>query len=69
MSEIEKIKRYIEREKLSASVKYDMNMSECMALSKQVYEGMMGQIEVIALAFDYGRAKGYRAGKEKVQCG
>lgn len=69
MSEVEKIRRYIEREKVSASVRYDMNMKECMELSKQVYAGMIEQAEVIALAFDYGRAKGYRAGKAEAQRG
>lgn len=69
MSEIEKIKRYIEREKLSTCVKYDMSMAECKALSTQAYEKKISQLEVIALAFDYGRAKGYRAAKAEAQRG
>ena len=56
MSEIERINRYIERTKVKESVKNEMKASEWISISKN---GSV--LEAIALAFNYGRAKGYRA--------
>lgn len=56
MSEIERIKRYIERTKVKESVKNEMKASEWISISKND-----SVLDAIALAFNYGRAKGYRA--------
>lgn len=63
MSEIEKMKRYIERTKMNAPTAYGMNMHEVFELSKQAYGCGELPIEIIDLAFNYGKAKGYRAAK------
>lgn len=65
MSEIEKMKQYIERTKMgqSKSGPYQMNMKEALELAHQVIESVDFPIEVITLAFNYGKAKGYRAAK------
>lgn len=64
MTEIEKMKRYIERTnmKLSRPTSYAMNMSETFELAHKA-RGNNLPVDVISLAFDYGRAKGYRAAK------
>ena len=54
MNNVEKIRRYIERSGEKFPKSYDMNMSELEALA------MMGKLEALALAFEYGRAKGAR---------
>ena len=65
MSEIEKMRRYIERTKMRTSDTgpYKMNLMEAFELAHKAldYHGL--PIEVISLAFDYGKAKGYRAAK------
>lgn len=65
MSEIEKMERYIERTKMSASTTslYKMNMLEAFELAYQALECRDLPIEAISLAFNYGKAKGYRAAK------
>ena len=69
MSEIEKMKRYIERTKMSASTTslYKMNMLEAFELAYQALECRDLLIEAISLAFDYGKAKGYRAAQAKMK--
>lgn len=67
MSEIEKMKRYIKRVKLGKG--YDMNMVEGLELSKAAYEAKDLPLETIVLAFNYGRAKGYRAAKAEARRG
>lgn len=59
MTEIEKMKKYIERTKLniSATRPYQANAKEILAISD------MPSFDAINLAFAYGRAKGYRAAK------
>ena len=59
---IQKIQRYIERTNVKPGVqnKYQMVLSEIIALKEQADESI---IDTICLAFDYGRAKGYRAAK------
>lgn len=63
MSEIKKIRRYVEREKISQNHRYNMNMIEGLELSKAAYESKDLPLGIIVLAFNYGRAKGYRAAK------
>lgn len=68
MTEIEKIQQYIKRTnmKLSDPYRYAMNMSEARELAHQARDNDL-PIEVISLAFDYGRAKGYRAAKKEAR--
>lgn len=56
----ERIERYIERTRLpySLSVRYDCYPQELIALLVE-----NRPFEAMALAFSYGRAKGYRAAK------
>jgi hypothetical protein len=63
MSEMEKMKRYIERTKMNVSKGYSMNMLEGLELSKLAYEASDLPLEIIVFAFKYGKAKGYRAAK------
>lgn len=64
MSEIEKIQRYIERTtKFPDGTPYQMNLQELFGLSHMSEGDVVG---AICLAFDYGRAKGYRAAKAKL---
>lgn len=58
MNEIEKIKAYIDRAKQSANRAYSLSTSEWIAIRNNCSE-----LDGIALAYEYGRAKGYRAGK------
>lgn len=67
MSEIEKMKRYIERTKMDMPTAYSMNILEAFELSKQAYVCGDLPFEMISLAFNYGKAKGYRAAKAKVR--
>lgn len=60
MSEIEKIQRYIEKTGFE-DTRYSMNYHEASTLARRAKEE---PFEMIALAFDYGCAKGYRAGKK-----
>lgn len=62
MSEIEKMKRYIERTKMkdTGTGVYKMNLCEAFALAHEANEPI---VDMIALAFNYGKAKGYRAAK------
>lgn len=63
MSEIEKIKRYIERTKVSNADSYKMNVCEVFELARQAKCGVNEAFSVIETAFNYGKAKGYRAAK------
>lgn len=54
MNDVEKIRRYIERTGEKFPKFYDLNMVELEALKN------MGKLEALALAFEYGRAKGAR---------
>ena len=62
MSEIEKMKRYIERTRMNKADNYCLVYGEAVELLKTATD-VNGMFEVISLAFDYGRAKGYRAAK------
>lgn len=63
MSEIEKMKRYIERTKMDigSTSPYQLGTRQAFAVSD------MPTIEAIFLAFNYGKAKGYRAAKKEVR--
>ena len=65
MSEIEKMKRYIERTKLniSAASPYQMSTRELFATST------LTVFDAVNLAFKYGQAKGYRAAKAEGRTG
>lgn len=69
MSEIEKMKRYIERTRMSIKnpLQYAMNMREAFELAHMVGTGDALSIEAISMAFNYGKAKGYRAAKAEVR--
>ena len=64
MSKIEKMKRYIERTKMNGAYNYCLVYSEAVELLHTATD-VNSMFEVIALAFDYGKAKGYRAAKAK----
>lgn len=68
MTEIEKMQRYIERTKMKekSPTSYAMNYSEAAELAHKA-RGSNLPIEVISLAFEYGKAKGYRAAKAEVR--
>lgn len=67
MSEIEKMKRYIERTNLKEGDRYYLDMREAFELAIQARESNDFPLEVINLAFKYGKAKGYRAAKAEVR--
>lgn len=54
MTGIEKMCRYIERTGVKFPVAYGMDIGELDSLRK------MGIFEALVLAFEYGRAKGFR---------
>ena len=58
MTEIERIKRYIDKYGAPSNPRYDTSVKEVFALAQG-----MGVIEAISMAFNYGKAKGYRAAK------
>lgn len=58
MSEIEKMKRYIERTNTGELSRYELGLLEVQALRRESV-----QADALYLAFLYGRAKGYRAAK------
>lgn len=64
MSEIEKMKRYIDKYGAPSNPRYSMSMREVLAVA---YE--LGEIDAVNLAFVYGQAKGYRAAKAEVRKG
>ena len=64
MSEIEKMRRYIERTKMNGAYNYCLVYSEAVELLHTATD-VSSMFEVIALAFDYGKAKGYRAANAK----
>ncbi len=69
MSEIEKMKKYIERTKMpiSQTSGYQMNVEEAFELCYQAWRCPDLPMEMISLAFKYGQAKGYRAAKAKMK--
>ena len=65
MGEIEKIQRYIERTviPLTLGVRYGCRMNELEAIALESRH----PLEAVLLAFKYGKAKGYRAGKKAAE--
>ena len=63
MSEIEKMQRYIQRTKLNDNDRFYLDMREAFELAMQARNSQDFPLEVINLAFKYGKAKGYRAAK------
>ena len=60
MSEIEKMQEYINKRESGSfpqGTRYQMNLGELLSLSH------MSPTDAVCLAFEYGRAKGYRAAK------
>lgn len=68
MTEIEKIQRYIERTGINTrpTSPYSITWPEAAALAVRTQDSDL-PIEVIALVFNYGMAKGYRAAKAEVR--
>lgn len=66
MSEIEKMKRYIERTKMDKNYRFCMNFKEAVELSHMMRDTAI-PAEIISLAFDYGKAKGYRSAKAEAR--
>ena len=64
MSEIEKMRRYIERTNMNKADNHCLVYREAVELLHTATD-VSSMFEVIALAFDYGKAKGYRAAKAK----
>lgn len=66
MSEIEKMKKYVNNTKVNAD-RYQMNVNEALALAHHA-QGVDGlPLDAVMLAFKYGQAKGYRAAKAEVR--
>lgn len=63
MSKIEKMKRYIERTKMGKAENYCLVYGEAVELCHTARDDYDSLLEIIALAFDYGKAQGYRAAK------
>lgn len=63
IEKIQKIKRYITRtsSKFQQGTPYQMNLGELFTLAHMTAKDTVG---AICLAFDYGRAKGYRAAEQ-----
>lgn len=66
MSEIEKMKRYIERTPISEKTahNYAIGSTEIGAFFDEIERD---RFNAICIAYNYGRAKGYRAAKAKVR--
>lgn len=60
MDTIQAISNYIRREKIRNAKYYQMNLHELMELNKLGYTSPQ---EALCIAYEYGRAKGYRAAK------
>ena len=63
MTEIEKMKRYIERTKMDKNDRYYLGHVEVFAMLEKAHQNGDFPLDMIALAFNYGKAKGYRAAK------
>lgn len=63
MTEIEKMRRYIGRTNLAKNDRFYLDMAEAFELAIQARQSDDLPLEIIALTFNYGKAKGYRAAK------
>lgn len=57
MTNVEKMRRYIERTGAKLPAAYQMSMSEMMELHRMADKT---PIDALCLAFEYGQAKGFR---------
>ena len=67
MSELERIQRYIARTGMNKNGKCCLMLQDTVAL---LHKGLASEddlFETILLAFDYGRAKGYRAARREAK--
>lgn len=64
MDTIQTIIAYIRRSKIRNAKRYQMNLYELMELNKL---GHTSPQEALCIAYDYGRAKGYRAAKAEAR--
>lgn len=67
MSEIEKMKRYIEQTKLDQNDGLYLSWLEVGELAKTAIRTKDDAITAVALAFNYGKAKGYRAARKEAR--
>ena len=67
MSEIEKIRKYISNTQMDPNERFYMSMLEAFELAHKALTMDDFPLEVINLAFKYGKAKGYRAAKAEVR--
>ncbi len=67
MSEIEKMKQYIERTNTNKADRYYLNYCEAVELGRKMRESDGSMLEIIGLIFEYGKAKGYRAAKAEAR--
>lgn len=63
MTLIKRMQRYIEKSKLPENARYEIRIAEVSELHMLSVEM---PIMAVNLAFDYGRAKGYRMAKAEV---
>lgn len=68
MTKIEKMEQYIKKTASSKDYKYCLVLGEIDELGRRVRD-TNGLFEVISLAFDYGKAKGYRYAMANVRKG
>lgn len=66
MTEIEKMKKYIDRTKLNEDDRFYLDVHEAFELAYQARNSNDFPLDIINLAFKYGKAKGYRAAKAEV---
>lgn len=67
MSTIERMERYIQLTK-TGNIRYDLKLSETFALVSLINnENSDTAIDAIWIAFQYGRAKGYREATKEVR--
>lgn len=64
MTNIEKMKRYIELTQMPDLDRYCMCMDDLHGLHDMLEQG---EFSALALAFEFGQAKGYRAAKAEVR--
>lgn len=64
MSTEEKMDAYIQKTKMRNTTRYELNLGEIQVMRNILLSGKM--VEALKLAFNYGRAKGYRMAKREV---
>lgn len=64
MTDVEKIRRYIERTGVKFPAAYQMSVAEMLELRRMADTA---PIDALCLAFEYGQAKGARAARNRKQ--